>query len=173
MVRGDDTSCSEVQMSPLSKPELDDALDARKARLQHVATLKPIEVRAQHWRNIRGTTDHCVDARFLRGWTWGKEGLVIEVAPRRHSGHRYYKVETVDDCRDLASADTIRLTARSGDAAVCGRPGDKLMMKDESTAELRRIAAAAGAAAAVPPQSHVSRLALERGCEISKLAPLP
>lgn len=171
-VRGGDTTCPVAQMSLLSETELVAALRTREAHVQHIATLKPIEVRARNWRDIRGTTDRCVDKRFLRGWSWGDDGLVIEVSPRRHSGNRYYRIETVESCSDLAHADTIELEALNRSVAICGRPGDRLWMQDRWYQEAQEARSGAGVAG-MQIESHVSRMALRQGCEISKVTPLP
>src|SRR5690606_4641868 len=122
----------------LSASALADALRLRDARMQaDVTTLDRVEVQGhRNWRDIRGTTDYCVDARFLRGWREDDEGLVVEVSPRRHAGHRYYRVETLNECADLASARSIRLVSRSGGAAVCGYPGDKVVLLNDASSGL-------------------------------------
>jgi hypothetical protein len=159
-VRGGGTTCPVIRMSALSPSELAGALRRRDAQVRASVTLDRVEVRGRrHWRDIGGTTDYCVDARFLRGWRKDNEGLVVEVAPRRHAGHRYYRVETLETCPDLASTHSIRLMSRNGGAAVCGRPGDKVVLMDwpEGFTQMGS-----------PPTS-----AFERGCEISRVTPLP
>src|SRR5690606_15725929 len=128
-VRGGGNTCPVIRMQPLSASELAEALRKPSPNTRAAMTLDRVEVREHHWRDIRGTTDYCVDARFLRGWREDSKGLVVEVSPRRHSGHRYYRVRTVNECADLASARSIRLVSRSGGAAVCGHPGDKVETK--------------------------------------------
>lgn len=157
-VRGSETTCPVIGMRVMSASELEMALHAHDA--QASVTLDRVEVRGRHWRDIRGTTDYCVDARFLRGWRDDDAGLVVEVSPRRHAGHRYYRVETVGGCPDLASARSIRLVARSGGAAVCGYPGDKVLLFDASSSGFARMGI---------PQSA----AFGRSCEISRVTPLP
>jgi len=161
-VRGGDITCPVIRMTALSSSGLAEALHERDAHMQAgVATLDRVEVRERrHWRDIRGTTDYCVDARFLRGWREDRAGLVVEVSPRRHAGHRYYRVETVDRCPDLADARTIRLVSRSGGAAVCGYPGDKVVLVDDPPADFARMD---------KPRTVV----FGRGCEISRVTPLP
>ena len=153
-IRGGNASCPVTRLDVLTEAELADALRMRKMDEKPKVTLDEITVRAHHWRDIRGTTDYCVDARFLRGWNWSSEGLVVEVSPRRHSGHRFYRVETVGSCTDLSNTRSIRLVARSGGAAVCGHPGDKLLLDDASAG--LTTASWAG-----------------RSCEISQVTPLP
>ncbi|MBB1089608.1 hypothetical protein H4F99_14075 [Lysobacter sp. SG-8] len=123
-------------------------------------TMDPVKVRAPHWRDIRGATDQCVDARFLRGWREDGEGLVVEVSPRRHAGNRYYRVETVGSCPDLGGAHAIQLASRNRGAAVCGRPGDKVVLLDHVSQGL--------AAMGTLPTG-----AFSRGCEISRVVPMP
>lgn len=130
-VRGGDSTCPVIRMQPVPASELAGMLRKRDASTGATVTLDRVEVREHHWRDIRGTTDYCVDARFLRGWREDNEGLVVEVSPRRHSGHRYYRVRTVNKCSDLATARSIRLVSRSGGAAVCGYPGDRVVLTDD------------------------------------------
>jgi hypothetical protein len=159
-VRGGTTTCPVTRMSALSTSELAEALRARNIHLQKVVTLGRVVVRGHRWRDIRGTTAYCVDARFLRGWRDDRKGLVVEVSPRRHSGHRYYLVETVTTCPDLATARSIRLVSTSGGAAVCGYPGDKVVLVDDSSQGFARMGGAPTGAIGL-------------GCEISRVTPLP
>lgn len=159
-VRGGAITCPVVRMQPLTGDALTDALLDREAELRSSVTLERVVVQGHRWRDIRGETDRCVDARFLRGWREDGDGLVVEVSPKRHSGHRFYRVETVNRCSDLASAHSIRLRSRSGGAAVCGHPGDKVMLLGN--------ASSSGLAAMGAPATH----AFERGCEISRVVPL-
>lgn len=131
----------------------------RDLQTEPTVTLDRVEVPGHRWRDIRGTTDYCVDARFLRGWSQDSEGLVVEVSPRRHAGHRYYRVETVENCSDLASAYSIRLVSRSGGAAVCGHPGDKVLLLDYSSQGLSKMGVSATGA-------------FGRGCEIDRVTPV-
>lgn len=159
-VRGGGTTCPVVRMSALSASGLADELRAWDAHVNPTVTLDRVEVRGHHWRDIRGTTDYCVDARFMRGWSQDSQGLVVEVSPRRHAGHRYYRVETTEKCLDLASAHSIRLVSRNGGAAVCGRPGDKVMLMDYSSAGLVQMGGPATSA-------------FGRSCEINRVIPFP
>lgn len=159
VVRGGDTICPVVRLDVLPESELAAALRTRAARLQAV-TLDRVVARGQHWRDIRGTTDRCVDARFLRGWSPHADGLVVEVSPRRHSGNRFYLVETVEQCAGSHNAHSVRLVARSGGAAVCGRPGDRAVLMGHASAGLVAMGG--------PPSG-----AFDRGCEISRVSPLP
>ena len=155
-VRGGADACPVIRMSALSSAELAEALRAWQANMPPAVTLDRVEVRGQHhWRDRTGTTDHCIDARFLRGWNRDREGLVVEVSPRRHAGHRYYRVETVDTCSDLAGAHSIRLESRIGAAAVCGRPGDRVVLLSNEY----------GMGGARVPGG--------RNCEITRVAPVP
>ena len=156
-VRGGGVACAVARMMPLTATAMANALDQRQARLRASVTLDRVVVQGHHWRDIRGTTDRCVDARFLRGWREDDDGLVVEVSPKRHSGHRFYRVETLNACSDLASARSIRLRSRSGGAAVCGHPGDKVMLVGNTSTGMG------------VPATH----AFERGCEISRVVPIP
>lgn len=160
VVRGGGTVCPIIRMRVLSESQVVDALQVREARMQASTTLDRVVVKGQSWRDIRGTTDRCVDSRFVRGWRKDGDGLVVEVAPIHHSGHRYYRVETVERCLGLGSAHSIQLVARSGGAAVCGRPGDKVVPLGHSAA---RLATMGG------PRPG----GFGRGCEIRRVTPLP
>lgn len=159
-VRGGGTTCQVVRMRALSAAELADASRRRDARAQADVTLDRVEVQGRHWREIGGTTDYCLDARFVRGWREDGDGLVVEVPPWRHAGHRYYRVETANRCPDLASVRSIRLMSRNGGAAVCGYPGDKVVLVDEASGGFARMGS---------PRTG----AFAHGCEISRVTPFP
>lgn len=142
------------------QPSMAQEAPAQDVQAEPTVTLDRVETRGHHWRDIRGTTEYCVDARFLRGWSQDREGLLVEVAPRRHAGHRYYQVETVENCSDLASAHSIRLVSRSGGAAVCGHPGDKVVLLDYSSQGFSQMGGST---------THT----FGRGCEIKKVTPVP
>ena len=160
VVRGGDIDCPVVRMTVLSESQVAGALQVREARMREATTVDRVVVEGRRWRDIRGTTDRCVDSRFVRGWREDRDGLVVEVSPIHHSGHRYYRVETVEQCTDLGRAHSIRLVSRSGGAAVCGRPGDKVVLMGHSASGLARMGARATAA-------------FGRGCEIRRVTPLP
>lgn len=160
-VRGGSITCPVIQMTALSESELADALHEWEARMQASVTLDVVKVRGQRqWRDVTGTTDYCVDSRFLRGWRRDGDGLVVDVSPRHHSGHRHYRVETIGKCSDLSSASSIRLASRNGGAAVCGYPGDKVLLSFDplSSYTNREVASTDG------PGSS---------CEIKRVAPFP
>ena len=159
-VRGGGITCTVMLMDPLSVSQVAEALRQREERLRRTVDLDRVLVQGRHWRDIRGTTDRCVDARFLRGWYQHADGLVVEVSPRRHSGHRFYLVETVETCSDLHGAHSVDLVARSGGAAVCGRPGDKVVLISYRSAGFVSMGS--------PPSA-----AFARGCEIRRVTPLP
>lgn len=159
VVRGGDTTCPIIRLDVLSTSELAAALRTREARMKAVVTLDRVVARGQHWRDIRGTTDRCVDARFLRGWAEDSKGLVVEVSPGRHSGHRYYRIDTAEKC-SFGSAHSIRVASRSGGAAVCGRPGDKVVLISHAASGLTTMGGTPSGA-------------FDRGCEISRVTPLP
>ncbi|MDH5833427.1 hypothetical protein [Luteimonas kalidii] len=160
LVRSGSATCPVIRMRTLSAPELADALRVQDSPAQSSATLERVQVRGRHWREIRGTTDYCVDARFLRGWREDADGLVVEVSPRRHAGHRYYRVETATRCPDLSGVRSIRLLSRNGGAAVCGYPGDRVVLVDDASGGFSRMGG--------PPTA-----AYGRGCEIKRVTPFP
>lgn len=159
-VRGGGIACPVVHVAPLSGSDVAAALRQREERMRPTVDLDRVLVQGRRWRDIRGTTDRCVDSRFLRGWSAHADGLVVEVSPPRHSGHRFYLVETVETCADLHGAHSVDLVARNGGAAVCGRPGDKVVLLSYRSAGF------------VPMGSPPSA-AFGRGCEIRRVTPLP
>lgn len=161
-VRGGDIACPVIRTSALSAPELAEALRMWEANVRPTVALDKVEVRGQrHWRDRTGTTDYCVDARFLRGWRYNNvEGLVIDVSPRRHAGQRFYRVEMADTCSDLSSDVTIRLESRNGGAAICGHPGDTVVLNNSGSGSTRMG----------PPRAAATR---GRNCEITRVIPLP
>ena len=58
-----------------------------------------------------------------------------------------------------SSAHSVRLVARSGGAAVCGYPGDKVALKDYPSAGFE-------------PMGVPANPMFERGCEISRVVPM-
>ncbi len=126
--RGGGVTCPVIDMRRLSASELSEALVVLETPASADVMLAPVQVRERHWRDITGTTDQCVDARFLRGWERDDEGLVVEVAPSRHAGNRHYRVTLMETCPGLSNAHSIRLRSRNGGAAVCGRPGDQVVL---------------------------------------------
>ncbi len=110
-------------------------IDAREyadlaLRSQHRAprdkdTLETVEVRTQRKRGFAGTTAYCLDARHMRGWSEDGNDIVVEVAPTRSGGNRYYKVEFGGQCPQLASTSGLRLESAIGGNAICGNAGDR------------------------------------------------
>ncbi len=131
-------------------------------------TLARVQAQRPHWRDRSGTTDHCVDARFLRGWQYGRDGLVVDMAPGRHGGQRYYRVEMAETCSDLGSVQSIALESRIGAAAICGRPGDRVVLKNDAVVA-GSFAAPHGFAQMGGPRGAGTA---GRNCEITRVTPL-
>lgn len=157
-VRGGDITCRVTRMRELAVARAASAPGQPVAR-GPADVLDAVKVRERHWRDITGATDQCVDARFLRGWRVDRDGLVVEVAPQRHAGNRHYRVRTVGSCPELAGNRPIRLTARNGAAAICGRSGDTVVFESGS---------ARGSARSGAPRGD----AFMAGCEIESVTPL-
>ena len=60
----------------------------------------------------------------MRGWSEDGSDIIVEVAPKRSGGHRYYRVELASSCGETTSANAVRLMSPTGGTAICGNPGD-------------------------------------------------
>jgi len=118
------------------------ALDARALRVSGALppppTLSTVEVQGVRARGFRGSTNFCVASRNVRGWSTDNDGLIVEVAPRRAAGNRYYRVELHGPCHMLDRAPGIVLRSGASNGVLCGYPGDKIELAsaDEATAQL-------------------------------------
>lgn len=97
-------------------------------RTQAVAksrTIDNVEVRGKRGRGFRGTTAYCLDSNQMRGWRDDGNDLVVEVAPKRSGGNRYYRVELATACGEINTAHQLRLVSGVGSNAICGNAGDR------------------------------------------------
>lgn len=159
-VRSGDALCPVIAVQPLTEGEFADALRGADADADAIASLARVEVRGVRGRGFAGTTEYCVDSRHLRGWRTDAEGLVVEVSPMRHAGNRYYRVETATTCPDAESAATLRLVSNTGLAAICGHPGDRVVLGGSRPEHFAQRG------------THARRL-FGRGCQIRRVYPLP
>lgn len=122
------------RIDPRTYAEL--AREARDYRgLAGVARLDPIEVVAERRRGFARSTNFCLAARHLRSWSQDSEGFVIEVAPRRSGGNRYYRVEVQSGCTLPPNARAaIALQSGIGNGVICGYPGDEVQVVGEEGA---------------------------------------
>lgn len=97
-------------------------------RAQAVAkspTIDNVDVRGKRGRGFRGTTAYCLDSNQMRGWRDDGNDLVVEVAPKRSGGNRYYRVELATACGEINTAHQMRLVSGVGSNAICGNAGDR------------------------------------------------
>ncbi|MCD9032341.1 hypothetical protein LDO32_11450 [Luteimonas sp. Y-2-2-4F] len=165
-IRSGERLCAVSSLHPLDAAAFADALRAADAA-SGTATMDPVEVRGRGGRGGRGrgfagTTEYCVDSRHLRGWHADRDGLVVEVSPMRHAGHRYYRIETANACSHADAADHLRLVSATGLTAVCGHAGDRVVLTRDRPA---------GVEIATP--SMFGTRTAERGCDIRRVYPLP
>ncbi|WP_043689973.1 hypothetical protein [Luteimonas huabeiensis] len=162
-LRSGERVCAVASLEPLDAAALADALRAADAATG-VPTLDPVEVRgrAGRARGFAGTTEYCLDSRYLRGWHTDRDGLVVEVSPRRHAGNRYYRIETANACPQADAADQLRLVSGIGLTAICGHAGDRVELVRDRPAHVEIDV----------PTMFRSRLTT-RGCEIRRVYPLP
>jgi hypothetical protein len=90
-------------------------------------TLETVEVRGERRRGFGGSSSYCFDTRYLRSWSEDGKGMLVEVAPKRSGGHRYYRVELPQNCPDLDSAPAISFRSGVGISLICGNPGDRVV----------------------------------------------
>lgn len=131
---------AEGDACPILGVERIDARDyaelARLARdyrgLADATRMDPIQVIAERRRGFARSTNYCLAARHVRSWSQDNEGFVIEVAPRRSGGNRYYRVEVQSGCTLPPNARAaISLHSGIGNGVVCGYPGDEVRVVDE------------------------------------------
>lgn len=125
--------------------------------------LDTIEVRGQRRRGFGGTSAFCLDARHMRGWSEDGGDIIVEVAPKRSGGHRYYRVELAGSCSTTTSATAVQLLSPTGGTAICGNPGDRVMFSFDG-------------GGATSPDTMASRfagsLAVQAGCDIKQVYPI-
>lgn len=125
--------------------------------------LDTIEVRSKRRHGFGGTTAYCLDARHMRGWSEDGSDIIVEVAPKRSGGHRYYRVELAGSCSTTTSATAVQLLSPTGGTAICGNPGDRVMFTFDG-------------GAATSSDTMASRfagsLAVQAGCAIKQVYPI-
>ena len=109
------------------------------AALAHDApatTLETVEVRGERRRGFGGSSSYCFDTRYLRSWSEDGKGMLVEVAPKRSGGHRYYRVELPQSCPDLDAAPAISFRSGVGISLICGNPGDRVVAEGQGESVL-------------------------------------
>lgn len=110
------------------------ALLARPAS-RDMHTLDPLEVREARPRGFAASHSFCFNPRYMRAWSEDAQGVLVEVAPKRSGGNRYYRVEFAGACQHLAGAGGIAFRSGLGIGVICGNPGDVAVAVDTSRPE--------------------------------------
>lgn len=127
---------------------------------RNVATFETLEVRGKRRRGFGGTTDYCLDARYMRGWNEDKGSLIVEMSPKRSGGNRYYRVELGGSCSEMSTSSHMQLVSGVGTTAICGNIGDRAVFtRDENIGGVLR------------PRTE-GALAAQYGCTIRLVYPL-
>lgn len=135
-------------------------------RLDGANTLEPVVVTGERARRFHGTTSYCLNTRHMRGWHEDREGLVVEMSPRRSGGNRYYRVELSGPCPDLGFMHHLRLESSLGTSVVCGNPGDRALFGDPSPSASPTAHGADGLSLSS------TAMAVDRGCAVTRVYPL-
>ncbi|KAB7763829.1 hypothetical protein [Xanthomonas maliensis] len=129
MVAAGQTQCAIGEVAPVSPRDY--AALTRQHDAASIATLDPLTVRQQGRRAFVGNSAYCFHPGLVRSWSEDDQGLLVEVAAQRHGGHRYYRVELMDNCSELNGSPPIRFVSGMGLNAICGNPGDKVDIVDQ------------------------------------------
>lgn len=93
--------------------------------------LDTVTVQGTKRRGFAGSPAYCFNTNHLRAWHEDVDGIVVEVAPRRSGGHRFYRVELGASCQGLTSAAHLSFRSGVGGAMICGFAGDRAMFETE------------------------------------------
>lgn len=105
---------------------------ARLARESDAETrLATIEVRGRAPRGFRGSFDYCFNSGQMRSWHEDRDGLVVEVRPRRSGGNQFYRVELDRTCTELGQSSTVVLRSGAGNGLICGHASDEVLFRVE------------------------------------------
>lgn len=91
-----------------------------------VLELAAVQVKAEKRRGFGGSASYCFAPQHMRAWSQDKDGIVIEMSPRRAGGNRWYRVELGTSCVELGTAMRIDIRSGSGNGLVCGNAGDRV-----------------------------------------------
>lgn len=127
--------------------------------------LDKVVVTTPRRRGFRGTTAYCLDARWMRGWHEDRNGLVVEVSPKRSGGNRYYRVELEAGCARGDAAHGLQLVSKIGGSMICGLPGDVALF----SGDLERSGLAG--AFTMNPVSHFARSGSD-ACPVALVYPI-
>lgn len=151
-VRSGTRSCAIATVRRLDAAEYASLARRSHRRPDGIPVLEGIEVHAQRRHRFAGSHNYCLDPRHVRGWSQQRDGLLVEMAPRRAGGNRWYRVELMHSCPELAGAAAIRLHSGVGIGMVCGNPRDHVSVHSDTpdafattgTARTRTLGAALG-----------------------------
>lgn len=105
------------------------ALQAQRAGTP--AVLDRVAVKGERRRGFTGSPAYCFNTNELRSWHEDPDGIIVEVAPLRSGGHRYYRVELGASCQGLTDAAHLGFRSGVGGAMICGFAGDRAVFTTE------------------------------------------
>jgi hypothetical protein len=105
------------------------ALQARRAPRPDV--LDTVTVKGERRRGFVGSPAYCFNTNHMRSWHEDADGIVVEVAPKRSAGHRYYRVELGASCQGLSDAGNLSFRSGVGGAMICGYAGDRAVFQTD------------------------------------------
>jgi len=129
-VRIGDATCAVAAIATVDAREYAALARASQVADDGVTTLDTVQVRAPRRHGFAGSSSFCFNPRYLRAWSEDKQGMLVELSPRRSGGHRYYRVELAQSCPDLDSAPAITFRSGVGIGLICGNPGDRVVAQD-------------------------------------------
>ncbi|MEN1943015.1 hypothetical protein WCE55_04020 [Luteimonas sp. MJ293] len=111
---------------------IDAAEYAKHARASYTGadgtlTLATVHVQGERRRGFAASSNYCFNPRHVRGWSEDREGVLVEVNPRRSGGNRFYRVELMGTCPQLAGGSAMQMRSRMGIGLICGNPGDTIL----------------------------------------------
>lgn len=105
------------------------ALQAQRAPRPGV--LDTVTVEGERRRGFAGSPAYCFNTNHMRAWHEDADGIVVEVAPLRSGGHRFYRVELGASCQGLTDGAHLSFRSGVGGAMICGYAGDRAMFQTE------------------------------------------
>lgn len=129
-VRIGDATCAVAAIATVDAREYAALARASQVGDDGVITLDTVQVRAPRRHGFAGSSSFCFNPRYLRAWSEDRQGMLVELSPKRSGGHRYYRVELAQSCPDLDSAPAITFRSGVGIGLICGNPGDRVVAQD-------------------------------------------
>jgi len=100
--------------------------------VQRLATVQVIGAKR---RGFLGSPSYCFAPAHMRAWSADRQGMVVEMSPRRAGGNRWYRVELAGACTELNTAMRIQIKSGVGNGLVCGHAGDLVVNAPEPVPE--------------------------------------